>query len=500
MRTLVFATVWAMLSAAGPVVADWPTDPTINLPLCTAELGQWTSRDSAVADGAGGAIVVWVDPRNGGSDIYAQRIDADGETVWIEDGVAMCDAAGSQDSVQTVTDGSGGAIVVWLDDRGSGHGYYAQRVNPAGEILWPTGAPSGDGVPLADLAERDEHLAVVADGAGGVIAAWRNDAAGNDGIHAQRLSPAGEFMWPGGAPSAAGVTVCETDGAQTSPAIDTDGAGSAVIVWTDGRDSATTRSDIYAQRLNSDGSTAWTLDGVPLCRADYGQVHPVIASDGSGGAIVAWEDYRITSSAQGIYAQRVSSAGTTMWAPQDGIVLCDTFSGDEGSLQVLTDGAGGAYLVWRDVRNAAVSGSDIYAQRMSGAGSELWGAGDVVVSAAPDKQQTFDAVSHSAGGVIVSWTDFRPDTFTDIYAQHLDPSGTPSGPVDGAPVSTAFSSQYAPSIASDGAGGAIIAWFDYRDSAVSGSDVYVQNAFALESLFEDGFESGGTSAWSAVFP
>ena len=43
--------------------------------------------------------------------------------------------------------------------------------------------------------------------------------------------------------------------------------------------------------------------------------------------------------------------------------------------------------------------------------------------------------------------------------------------------------------------GAIVAWYDYRDSAASGSDIYAQNAFAGGPFFADGFESGTTSAW-----
>ncbi len=152
------------------------------------------------------------------------------------------------------------------------------------------------------------------------------------------------------------------------------------------------------------------------------------------------------------------------------------------------------------MRNGTATGLDLYAQRLSGAGGELWDAGGVVVSAAPDKQQSFDAVSLGAGGVITSWNDFRDPTFTDIYAQRLDSSGVAAGLVDGAAVSTAFSSQFASSIVSDGAGGAIVAWYDYRDNATSGSDVYAQNAFADGGIFADGFESGDTSAWSGVVP
>src|SRR5580765_6556552 len=39
--------------------ADWPTDPSVNLPLCVAPNLQLAR--ALVADGSGGAIVTWVD-------------------------------------------------------------------------------------------------------------------------------------------------------------------------------------------------------------------------------------------------------------------------------------------------------------------------------------------------------------------------------------------------------------------------------------------------------
>ena len=77
-----------------PAAAAWPTDPTLNVPLCTAPGAQaWPT---IASDGAGGAIVTWMDYRSDTSGIYAQRISADGTPQWKTNGVALCTATGGQ--------------------------------------------------------------------------------------------------------------------------------------------------------------------------------------------------------------------------------------------------------------------------------------------------------------------------------------------------------------------------------------------------------------------
>ena len=67
-------------------------------------------------DGNGGAIAVY-EATNGGN-IYAQKISADGKTVWGENGVLLGNS-GSQTysyfSFNIIYDGAGGAIVAWPD-------------------------------------------------------------------------------------------------------------------------------------------------------------------------------------------------------------------------------------------------------------------------------------------------------------------------------------------------------------------------------------------------
>jgi hypothetical protein len=213
-----------------------------------------------IADSAGGAWLEWADDRNlatSGRDIYTQRITRSGApaTGWPAGGLPACDAAGTQNQPRLASDGTGGAFVVWSDRRT---------------------APDGD--------PYIQHL-------------------NSDGTPASG--------WPTN-----GIAICIASGGEqlSLDSIVRDEAGGAIVVWSDARDSLTTARDVYAQRLDSNGSvhTGWATNGVALCTAagDQADVHCV--SDGSGGAILAWQDGR-TGDPQNfdIYGIGVRQDGTT---------------------------------------------------------------------------------------------------------------------------------------------------------------------------------------------
>jgi energy-converting hydrogenase Eha subunit A len=72
----------ALLLSAPPARAQWTGDATVNTPVCVDPAVQMNS--VAVTDGAGGVIVAWADNRNPASpaDIYAQRFNASGVAQW----------------------------------------------------------------------------------------------------------------------------------------------------------------------------------------------------------------------------------------------------------------------------------------------------------------------------------------------------------------------------------------------------------------------------------
>jgi len=54
-----------------------------------------------------------------------------------------------------------------------------------------------------------------------------------------------------------------------------------------------------------------------------------IVSDGAGGAIVTWSDFRGGDPKAHIYAQRMNATGTPQWAA-DGVALCTATTGTYG--------------------------------------------------------------------------------------------------------------------------------------------------------------------------
>ena len=88
----------------------------------------------------------------------------------------------------------------------------------------------------------------------------------------------------------------------------TDGSGGTIITWQDKHNG---KYEIFAQRMSSGGNAMWTTNGIAICTQDS-NYNPIIVSDGSGGAIIAWQSYRGSATAD-IYAQRVNSSGTVQW-------------------------------------------------------------------------------------------------------------------------------------------------------------------------------------------
>ena len=438
-------------------LAQWSTDPNVNNPICTATNIQ--SRPNIVSDGAGGAIITWGDARSGtNSDIYAQRINAAGAVQWTANGVAISVAANNQNSPTIVSDGVGGAIITWYDIRIGGYDIYAQRINAAGVVQW-----TADGVAICTAAQVQDYPTIVSDGAGGAIITWHDFRSGtfND-IYAQRINAAGVVQW-----TANGVVISTAANNQDPPLIVSDGASGAIITWQDYRSTTVTDWDIYAQRINAAGVVQWTANGVVISTAANNQDPPLIVSDGASGAIITWQDYRGTTVTDwDIYAQRINADSVVQWTA-NGRAIC-TATNVQTAPTILSDGAGGAIIAWEDNRSFT---SDIYAQRINAAGVVQWTTNGVAVSTASGYEVGPTIVSDGAGGAIIAWYDSRSGT-SDIYAQRINADSVVQWTANGVAVCTAAGSQIVYSIVSDGAGGAIIIWYDYRST--TSYDIYAQ--------------------------
>lgn len=386
------------------------------------------------------------------------------QALWTGDGVEICTATGYQWDPTVIPDGAGGAIIAWEDWRNaSDYDIYARKINACGETEWNL-----QGVPVCTETGNQQNPQLASDGAGGAIITWQDFRTGvYNGIYAQRITANGVAQWGAG-----GIPICEATGNQINPQIISDGAGGAIIAW---QDRYTGDYDIYAQRVSTGGTEQWAADGVPLHLDLDGdeQKYPKIVSDGAGGAIVVWED-----EFDNIYAQRVNASGFVQWG-MDAAVVCALGSLFEHA-QLIADGTGGAFIAWDDSRDGGTA--DIYAQRISASGTVQWTENGQAVSTAIATQGRPVMTLDGAEGVIIAWHDYRNISATDIYSQRLDANGSALWTADGIPVCTAQRTQSTPQIDSDGAGGAIITWPDYRNG--SEFHIYAQRV-----------SSGGSIQW-----
>jgi len=203
--------------------------------------------------------------------------------------------------------------------------------------------------------------------------------------------------------------------------------------------------------------------GAPLCTVFGDQHRPCAIPDGAGGAFMVFVDLR-NGGSYDLYAQRVDLAGTPLWGGP-GVPVC-TATGLQELPQLVSDGAGGLIVAWEDSR---LSGNfDIYAQRLNASGVALWTANGVTVCGASGDQVNPAIVADGAGGAIVAWTDFRAGGTSDVWAQRINASGAPQWAANGVALCTAANDQDSPVIAGDGAGGALVAWTDLRNNATYG--------------------------------
>lgn len=421
-----------------------------------------------VSDGAGGIIAVWNDYRYGTSspfdksDVFAQRLDSFGFAQWTRDGVPIC-IANDQSPITPippaiVSDGAGGAIVAWHDFRGGKWTIYAQRINSSGTVLWRTNGvafsfPSAAG-PWVQLYPPS----IVADGSGGAILAWGCYLDGIPRGFAQRINGTGTLQW-----DSMGVSICDTFTTVVQPSIISDGIGGSILAWSD--ESNGPGIHIRTQRIDSSGALQWTSRGRAIHPMYTYQVGFRFVSDDSGGAIFIWTD-RLNGTAT-LYAQHVVSSGEEPWGVMGVTVTTTSSPGQSQSL--LRDLTGDLIVAWTDIRS---ENSEIYCQKLDVTGSMKWKPGGVAISTNVINDYHPQLLSDSDGNIIIAWKA----SDGGCYSQMINDSSVVQWDSSGVLLCNTSNSLLTPLMTKDEAGGAIIAWEDYRNSFFA--DIYAQQISA----------------------
>jgi hypothetical protein len=234
----------------------------------------------------------------------------------------------------------------------------------------------------------------------------------------QRVDANGSRLW-----STNGVLVAPTPESET-PTIASDGAGGAIMVWSDFRNGSPFKigGDLFAQRVDGSGAIMWDPDGEPVAVAAYYQNEPVSIRDNDGGLMVAWLDSRAGYYTR-VWGQRIAADGTMLWAP-NGIALSLPSSpsdSDQDHLRMVPGVGGDAIVVWRD--NDPYTGYSIFAQRVDPSGTVHWGQ---------EGMRVYDGVNYTLPWGVGAPTVAAQDRYavvvvtdrqfadSDVFAQRID--------------------------------------------------------------------------------
>jgi hypothetical protein len=433
---------------------------------------------AVAADSTGNFIITWEDARGGDYDIYAQRYDSAGVPIDSNFKVNDDTENANQDYPDIGVGGSDRFVFTWADDRDGDYDIYAQRYDSSGGPLGFNFKVNDDSEPASQ-----QHTCVGFSDWNGFVIIWADKLEGDYDIYAQRYDSSGSSL-------ASNYQV--NDDVQTPhqeyPKVAVGECDKSVITWIDYR---TGDCDIYAQILESDG-TATGPNFIVDDSEDAVPYWPDVDVGGADNFVITWEDYRTVYG--DIYAQRFDSSGTALGSNFK--VNDDAGTAGQDLASVAMDGRGYFIVTWRDFRNGGGWSGDVYAQRYDSSGTPL-GTNFRVNDDTGLTVMAVPAVAmHPAGSFVITWEDYRSWN-SDIYAQRYDSSGSPLGSNFKVNDDTGTASQPWATIAMDHSGRFVITWADDRDGDY---DIYAQrydsSGIAWGSNFKVNDDAGTLDQWS----
>lgn len=384
---------------------------------------------------------------------------------WPPGAVAVCSAPGDQIDLVAIADGAGGVFAAWADPRSGDYDVYLQHLDASGE---PAPGYPFDGLLVGDGVGNQLAPQIALDTNGDCWVAWKDVF----GAVLRRRSVAAPLP-PGFVPGGEAVTR-PLALASTQFAICVVSPGQLFVLYAPG----SSGSGIQMARMVSGLPQSFTVGSVDASNSGSLRVVP----DGVGGAFAVWQ--RTKNPAIDLGVQRVSPGPVIApgW-PSNGAVLCSA-AGAQESPEIVQDGEGGLYATWADRR---AGNSDIYLTRITASGATPvgWPLDGVAVCSMTGTQAFPRLARTGAGGVLIVWEDTRGAS-TDIYAAAWGSHGArdPGWPANGGPISIAANVQLTPVIGPSSDGTAYLAWTTLQGGAAF--DISVARAAAHGSSMPGG--------------
>ncbi len=402
----------------------WTGDPQ-GQPLCVTEQEQNTPM--IVPDGSGGAFIVWKDRRNEPdyyTDLYCQRLDADGNCFFTENGIPLYTEGFFVQSHQIAIAGTGEFYVVWKDQNELyEYRIHVQKCSGTDSLLYHWGESSG-GIALTEPSLDLENIRIDSHANGGLVVNWNMDhqPPENDIIYTQWINEDGNPVWNDGNP----VEICNDISYRRNHAVAGLTNGNTFVAWLDFRSGS---PSLYRQMITPDGDVTLEDNGELLMEGiDYNARRPQLIRSGPD-YIIGWIDGRCMFSSIP-FLQKIDNNGQVLWetggisaTPSIPFGEEDTLYYHTDSLSIAPDSAGGVYCAWANTWDSNYPA--VYMQRLSQDGVPLWNERGMTITSDPGIEQNNPiAITAPNGDLIVVYQQLMENYTFNLYAQRFSPTGT----------------------------------------------------------------------------
>jgi hypothetical protein len=367
LRLALMLALVAFAGAPNPARATWSNDPFSPNSIYAGAGNR--SGPMVCADGAGGMIVTWLDYRAGNYDVYAQRLNSNGDLLWNSNGLLIAGGLHSQAPTGILADGAGGAYILWTESVSGfdSSAVFIQRIGPSGAAFggWPA---TGQRLSVWNRGVNGAGLCTGT--ASDVFVGFSKNSSDTTFIAVNRVTSAGTVMWGTGTQVSSGLRYL------TYEQIVPDALGGAYVFW-NGWNNSYYR--VAMQRVNSAGAVLLAAGGVQPSGYSGNQNTVRAFPDGTGGVFMAHNmTFPSTTSGQDIGFVRYSAGGgsSSSWITIE--------NQDQALFAACSDGQYGMYLLWGDTYYGYGSYNRLILSRyrMNGSNALGWpSVGGVQVSA-----------------------------------------------------------------------------------------------------------------------
>ena len=429
----------------------------------------------------GDMFIVWSDTRTSTRDVYAQKVNSDGDIEWVASAVMVSGGDGRQEDPIIISDNNGGAYISWRDysnDPLYGE-LYAQHINSEGQNSWEGKLISSN---ISILVNSQQNMC--SDLQGGVYVSWYEDSgAGSGDYYAIHLDSSGNLAGP--------EKIIETQMNYGNVSLESAGGGSAVIAWKEGE---TGSEDIFSQKIGvNNGNIIKTWNNgnpVVVCDAIGRQSSPKVTYYSDDFVVLVWEDWRSDDFVSAVGANFIDENGNKVFSVGNDLVYTtNTASTLFPRVKAKPEGA---FVIW-------LSAEDVhYVQKMTTSNINVWNA-PVGLSGFETQQQARLSADNNGGAYIV-WEDGEYEN-KSIKIEHLNSNGETTF---SSILSNTDSEQFAPLVRANSVNGAYVVWADGAGSTngitslglqyqyVSSSGTALSNSIELFYGFGGQIQKGST--------